>query len=119
MIIVQTVLVRYCCVNRWPSMGPVHAQAAQEHHVHPHRTEQVPRRRTRRNRHRHAYHVFFWGWAVTPEFIVDEQPVWHWNKASTMGGWVGLTALSVCSGLVAGITEALGENIAVLVRGRS
>lgn len=49
----------------------------------------------------------FWGWAVTPEFIVDESPVWHWNQASTMGGWLGLTALSLCSGLVAGITEAL------------
>lgn len=52
----------------------------------------------------------FWGWAVTPEFIVDESPVWHWNQASTMGGWLGLTALSLCSGLVAGITEALGRS---------
>ncbi|QRW13391.1 CTP-dependent diacylglycerol kinase [Ceratobasidium sp. AG-Ba] len=45
----------------------------------------------------------FWGWAVKPEFIVDEQPVWSWAQ----GGWLGLGALSLASGVVAGITEAL------------
>ncbi|CAE6424674.1 unnamed protein product [Rhizoctonia solani] len=45
----------------------------------------------------------FWGWAVTPEFIPNESPAWQWSQ----GGWLGLGALSVCSGLAAGITEAL------------
>ncbi|QRW25770.1 Triose-phosphate Transporter family [Rhizoctonia solani] len=45
----------------------------------------------------------FWGWAVTPEYIPNETPAWHWAQ----GGWLGLGALSLCSGLAAGITEAL------------
>ncbi|KAJ1300990.1 hypothetical protein OPQ81_003414 [Rhizoctonia solani] len=45
----------------------------------------------------------FWGWAVTPEYIPNESPAWHWAQ----GGWLGLGALSLCSGLAAGITEAL------------
>ncbi|CAE6481640.1 unnamed protein product [Rhizoctonia solani] len=45
----------------------------------------------------------FWGWAVTPEYIVNEPPAWQWAQ----GGWLGLGALSLCSGLAAGITEAL------------
>ncbi|KAG8793622.1 hypothetical protein FRC12_002182 [Ceratobasidium sp. 428] len=49
----------------------------------------------------------FWGWAVTPEFIVGEPPVWSWDRTSSTGGWFGLGALSLASGLVAGITEAL------------
>lgn len=49
----------------------------------------------------------FWGWAVTPEYITDENPAWHWSR----GGWLGLSALSLCSGIAAGITEALGELI--------
>ncbi|KAG8718658.1 hypothetical protein FRC09_012327 [Ceratobasidium sp. 395] len=51
----------------------------------------------------------FWGWAVTPEFIVGEPPVWSWDRTSSTGGWFGLGALSLASGLVAGITEALGK----------
>ncbi|KDN34215.1 hypothetical protein RSAG8_12700, partial [Rhizoctonia solani AG-8 WAC10335] len=47
--------------------------------------------------------AWFWGWAVTPEYFPNESPVWNWAQ----GGWLGLGALSVCSGLVAGITEAL------------
>lgn len=45
----------------------------------------------------------FWGWAVKPEYFPNEPPAWHW----TQGGWLGLGALSLCSGLAAGITEAL------------
>ncbi|KAF8752295.1 Phosphatidate cytidylyltransferase [Rhizoctonia solani] len=33
----------------------------------------------------------------------NETPAWHWAQ----GGWLGLGALSLCSGLAAGITEAL------------
>ncbi|EUC59547.1 CTP-dependent diacylglycerol kinase [Rhizoctonia solani AG-3 Rhs1AP] len=45
----------------------------------------------------------FWGWAVSPEYIPNETPAWQWAQ----GGWLGLGALSLCSGLAAGITEAL------------
>lgn len=58
----------------------------------------------------------FWGW-VAP--FGNIQPVWQWSSGvppspsdsgSFMSGWLGLGVISVVSGAVSGIAEALGKN---------
>ncbi|THH29166.1 hypothetical protein EUX98_g5024 [Antrodiella citrinella] len=52
----------------------------------------------------------FWGWTVA---LGVAEPVWTWSdglveaKTGLLSGWVGLCVLSVVSGLVSGVAEAL------------
>lgn len=48
----------------------------------------------------------FWGW-LAPMRHADA--AWNWDD-EVLGGWAGLGVLSVVTGLIAGVAEALGAD---------
>lgn len=60
----------------------------------------------------------FWGWSVT---LGVADPLWTWNeglveaKTGLLSGWIGLGVISIVSGLISGVAEALGEFMLSLI----
>lgn len=60
--------------------------------------------------------IAFWGW-LGP--LGEAEPVWSWDGGVTgtgvLTGWAGLTLISIVSGLISGVSEALGASYQIFV----